>query len=113
MNNLVFVPNSSFSFKQVDTLRPEDKLGWMEESTQNEIRTQVIRLENELKAQLARLSTQESKASTSQQELKKLLNQQIQMQQDYLRKLDGLHDRLHDLQHERARKLRRLTTVYI
>ena len=109
MDNLVFVPNSSFSFKIIDTLRPEDKLTWIEESTEKEIRAQVMRLQNELKAQLALLRRQETQArsmvNASQLELKKLLNQQIQIQQAYLKKLDDLHNRI--------RKTRRLTTVYI
>ncbi|HVU96617.1 MAG TPA: M56 family metallopeptidase [Puia sp.] len=109
MDNLVFVPNSSFSFKIIDTLRPEDKLTWIEESTEKEIRGQVMRLQSDLKAQLALLRSQEaqarSMANASQLELKKLLNQQIQIQQMYLKKLDELHNRI--------RKTRRLTTVYI
>jgi beta-lactamase regulating signal transducer with metallopeptidase domain len=109
MNNLVFVPNSSFSFKQVDTLRPEDKLGWIEESTQKEIRAQMTRLENELKAQLQLLRSREAEAraltNASQQELKKALNQQIEIQHEYLRKLNELNDKI--------RKIRHLTTVYI
>jgi len=109
MDNLVFVPNSSFSFKQVDTLRPEDKLGWIEESTEKEIRTQLARLEKELKAQLELLRTREAKARTltnaSQQQLRKALEQQIDLQHDYLRKLNELNNRI--------RKIRHLTTVYI
>jgi beta-lactamase regulating signal transducer with metallopeptidase domain len=109
MDNLVFVPNSSFSFKRIDTLRPEDKLTWIEESTEKEIRAQMARLENQLKAQLALMHSQEAQArdrvSSSQLELKKLLNQQIQIQRAYLKKLDELHSRI--------RKTRRLTTVYI
>jgi len=109
MDNLVFVPNSSFSFKMIDTLRPEDKLTWIEESTEKEIRAQVTRLQNELKAQLMLLHRQETEAknmvNASQLELKKLLNQQIRIQQAYLKKLDELHNRI--------RKTRRLTTVYI
>ena len=109
MDNLVFVPNSSFSFKRVDTLRPEDKLTWIEESTEKEIRAQVSRLENELKAQLTLVRKQEAQArstvNSSRQELEKLLNQQIEIQRDYLKKLDELRIRV--------KKTRRLTTVYI
>lgn len=109
MDHLVFVPNSSFSFKRIDTLRPEDKLTWIEESTEKEIRAQVTRLENQLRAQLMLLRRQESQArktvSSSQVELKKLLNQQIEIQRDYLKKLDELRIRV--------RKTRHLTTVYI
>jgi len=109
MDNLVFVPNSSFSFKRIDTLRPEDKLTWIEESTEKEIRAQVTRLENELRAQLMLLRRQESQArktvNPSQQKLKKLLNQQIEVQRDYLKNLDELRIRV--------RKTRHLTTVYI
>jgi beta-lactamase regulating signal transducer with metallopeptidase domain len=110
MGNLVFVPNSSFSFKPVDTLRPEDKLTWIEEATEKEIRTQVARLEKELQAQLELLRRQEARARTlvtvDRQQLKKLLNQQIQVQHDYLRKLDEMHSRI-------KKTGRRLTTVYI
>ena len=111
MDNLVFVPNSSFSFKQVDTLRPEDKLSWIEASTEREIRAQVTRLKAELQAQVNLLRSQEAqarvKASASQVELKRLLNEQIHIQQDYLRKLDQLQQRI------KKTAPRRLTTVYI
>ncbi len=111
MDNLVFVPNSSFSFKQVDTFRPEDKLSWIEASTEREIRAQVTRLRSELQAQVTLLHNQEApargKASASQLELKKLLNEQIRIQQDYLRKLDQLQQRI------KKTAPRRLTTVYI
>ena len=109
MDNLVFVPNSSWSFKKIDTLRPEDKLAWIEESTEKEIRAQVIRLQNELKAQLTLLHSRQdqarSMANSSEKELKRLLNLQIQIQQEYLKKLEELQNRI--------RKTRHLTTVYI
>ncbi|HXB07659.1 MAG TPA: M56 family metallopeptidase [Puia sp.] len=108
--NLVFVPNSSFSFQHIDTLRPEDKLTWIEESTEKEIRAQVERLQKELRVQLELLHRQEAQARTittaSQQELKRVLNQQILLQRNYLRQLDELHTRV-------KRATRRLTTVYI
>ncbi|HEY4107838.1 M56 family metallopeptidase [Puia sp.] len=110
MENLVFVPNSSFSFQNIDTLRPEDKLAWVEEATEREIRTQVVRLQKELAVQLELLRRQEARtrvqANTTQVELKKLLNQQIIIQRDYLHKMDQLHLRL-------KKATRRLTTVYI
>ena len=116
--SLVFVPNSSFSFKTIDTLRPQDKISWLEESTEKEIRAQVGRMQKELEAQLELLRRQEAQARTlsvtspqqlsitSQQQLKKLLNDQLRLQQDYLKKLDQLQLRL-------KKTGRRLTTVYI
>ena len=108
--NLVFVPNSSFSFQHIDTLRPEDKLTWIEETTEKEIRTQVARLEKELQVQLEALRRSEDQArvlsSSSHQELKRLLNQQIQLQRNYLRQLNELQLRLKKATHRRV-------TVYI
>jgi beta-lactamase regulating signal transducer with metallopeptidase domain len=109
-DGLVFVPNSSFSFQNIDTLRPEEKLTWIEASTEREIRTQVGRLQRELTAQLEMLRRQENQIHTlsasEQQQLKKWLNQQLLIQRDYLRKLDELHLQLKKAAH-------RLTTVYI
>ncbi|HLZ85614.1 MAG TPA: M56 family metallopeptidase [Puia sp.] len=108
--NLVFVPNSSFSFKNIDTLRPEDRLTWIEESTEREIRTQVEKLQRELGVQLELLRREEARArslsNASQKQLKQLLNEQMLLQRDYLKKLDNLHLRL-------KKATRRLTTVYI
>lgn len=107
---LVFVPNSSFSFQDIDTLRPEDKLTWIEESTEREIRAQVGRLQRELQAQLEILRRQQDQARTlsisSQQQLKQLLNRQLLLQRDYLKKLDEMH-----LQFKKA--IHHLRTVYI
>ncbi|GGA87219.1 M56 family metallopeptidase [Puia dinghuensis] len=107
---LVFVPNSSFSFKSIDTLSPKDRLTWIEESTEKEIRAQVVQLQRELIAQLSQLRRQEAQAralsSSSQQQLKQLLNQQLLLQRDYLKRLDELHLRL-------KKTVRHLTTVYI
>jgi hypothetical protein len=110
MANLVFVPHSSFSFQHIDTLRPEDKLTWLEEATERDIRAQVERLQKELEVQLELLKSQEARAQTltapSQKELRKWLNQQILLQRDYLRKLDEMHTHLRKAVHH-------LTTVYI
>lgn len=107
---LVFVPNSSFSFQDIDTLRLEDKLNWIEESTEREIRAQVGRLQRELQAQLEILRRQQDQARTlsisSQQQLKQLLNRQLLLQRDYLKKLDEMH-----LQFKKA--IHHLRTVYI
>lgn len=108
--NLVFVPNSSFSWQKIDTSRPEDKLSYLEQATEKEIRAQVEKLQKELQLQLEVLRRQDAQAralsSSTQQEIKKVLNQQILLQRDYLRKLDELHSRL-------KKTGRRLTTVYI
>jgi len=108
--NLVFVPNSSFSWQKIDTARPEDKLSFLEQATEKEIRAQVEKLQKELQLQLEVLRRQDAQAralsSSTQQEIKKVLNQQIILQRDYLRKLDELHSRL-------KKTGRRLTTVYI
>jgi beta-lactamase regulating signal transducer with metallopeptidase domain len=110
MESLVFVPNSSFSFKQLDTLRPEDKLTWIEENSEKEIQSQVERLEKELRVQSEVLRRQEARtrtlSSVSQKEIRQLLNDQIQLQRDYLRKLNDLQLRLKKTVHHR-------TTVYI
>ena len=108
--NLVFVPNSSFSWQRIDTIRPEDKMAYIELATEKEIRAQVERLQKELQFQLEALRRQDAQVRTlssrTQQEIKKVLNQQIMLQRDYLRKLDELHNRL-------KKAGRHLTTVYI
>jgi hypothetical protein len=110
MENLVFVPNSSFSFQQFDTLPPAEKLAWVEAITQKQIKTQVARLQKELEVQIALLRRQEARAqslsTSSQREIKQLLDQQLQLQRDYLRKLNELNTRL-------QKAARHRTTVYI
>jgi beta-lactamase regulating signal transducer with metallopeptidase domain len=119
-----FVPPSSFSFQYTDTIPPEDRLAMMQVLTEKTIRVQMRRLETELKTQLEMLRRAQSALynasakknhaapaareaqSVSQQRLKQLLQQQLQLQQQYLKKLD-------DLQHQLQRAARRLTTVYI
>src|SRR5262249_801978 len=108
--NLVFVPNSSFSWQRIDTVRPEDKMAYLELTTEKEIRAQVERLQKELQFQLEALRRQDAQAralsSQTQQAIKKVLTQQIMLRRDYLRKLDELHNRL-------KKAGRHLTTVYI
>jgi hypothetical protein len=110
MENLVFVPNSSFSFQQFDTLRPAEKLAMLEAITEKQIRTQVARLQKELEVQIALLRREEARtrslSGSTQRDIKQLLDQQLQLQRDYLRKLNELNTRL-------QKAARHLTTVYI
>lgn len=117
-----FVPQSSFSFQYTDTLPPEDKLAMMQLTTERALRAQIGRLQSELKQQMEALDRQRSalnKAAAKQaqaaalasqtdvrQQFEQLFRQQLQLQQQYLK-------RLNDLQRQLQRACRRLTTVYI
>ena len=119
-----FVPQSSFSFQYTDTLPPEDRLAMLQLVTEKSIRDQMGKLESELQERLDMLKKErstlnkaaagETNAATlapgaqpiSQKRLKQLLRDQLQLQQQYLIRMDSLERQL-------QQALRRLTTVYI
>ena len=129
------MPQSSFSFQYTDTLPPEDRLAMMQLFTERAIRTRITQLKSELSQRLQILRREQSvlnkatakdantaadaradgsvsvargakPVSASQLHLKRLLLEQLQLQQQYLIRLDILQRQL-----ERA--VRHLTTVYI
>jgi hypothetical protein len=121
-----FVPQSSFSFQNTDTLPPEDRLAMMQVFTEKTIRTQIGQLKRELNQQLDMLRQEQSalnkataknanqaalargaqSALASQKRLKLLFGEQLQLQRQYL-------IRLNSLQRQLQRAVHRLTTVYI
>ena len=114
-----FVPNSSFSFQFTDTLPPAAKLALMEQVTEKQFRTQIAKLQTQLRAQLDILREQENAIklaakeqaragliNTEERQLRELLEQQMKFQQQYLRNLENIQRQLLKAKH-------RTTTVYI
>jgi beta-lactamase regulating signal transducer with metallopeptidase domain len=118
--NTPFVPQSSFAFRYTDTLPPEEKLALMQELSRKALELQVLRLQTELEQQLLmlreqekavrRASLDESRAGLANtiesKSLRALLQQQQQVQQQYMINLEKLQRQL-------QKASRHLTIVYI
>lgn len=119
-DNTPFVPQSSFSIQYTDTLPPGLKLALMEELSRKALQLQIMRVQEELKHQEFRLHSQEAairRAADDESQgginnaldtkaLQNLLQQQLQVQQQYLFSLEKL-------QRELQKASRHLTIVYI
>jgi beta-lactamase regulating signal transducer with metallopeptidase domain len=120
VDNQPFVPQSSFSFQYTDTLPPGEKLALMQELSQQTLLLQLVRTREELKQQEFLLRALEAaihraKAGEGRAEidntidansLQELLQQQLQLQQQYILNLKNLERQLQKAAH-------RLTIVYI
>jgi beta-lactamase regulating signal transducer with metallopeptidase domain len=119
-DNMPFVPQSSFSFQYTDTLPPGEKLALMQELSQKSLHLQIARIEAELKQQQSLLHRQEAairRASAEEfrsglgntldtRSLQQLLQQQLQVQRQYILNLQKLQRQL-------KKASRHLTIVYI
>jgi hypothetical protein len=99
-----FVPNSSFSFQYIvdDSSRPAEKLEkliYLQQSGRQEILIAMNKLNQELAAQLKALSALQIKAQESVQLRQQLRARQLQLQQDYLRKMTGWQKKLEKTAH--------------
>jgi beta-lactamase regulating signal transducer with metallopeptidase domain len=103
-DNMPFVPQSSFAFQYTDTLPPGEKLALMQELSQKAVQLQISRVRLELKQQ--RLLLHEQDKSIDTRVLQPLLQQQLQVRQQYIINLEKLERQL-------QKASRRLTIVYI
>jgi beta-lactamase regulating signal transducer with metallopeptidase domain len=119
-DNMPFVPQSSFSIQYTDTLPPGLKLALMQELSQKALRLQIARVQEDLKQQELVLRSQEAAVRRAAEDesrsglnttldtnaLQDLLQQQLQVQQQYLLNLQKLQRQL-------QKAARHLTIVYI
>jgi hypothetical protein len=113
-----FVPKSSFSFQVIeeDSVRPEEKLIRLQLQTQREIALNMQKLQLDLMAQLELVKVRQKELQAnginvpsdkeSLQRQRVLLEQQLQLQKQYLQHLDELQKKLKKVK-------RHLTIVYI
>jgi BlaR1 peptidase M56 len=109
--------------RDTDTVSPNAKLVWMELMAEKEFRTQVLRLQEGLRMELAYLRDQQAQKAisvqmhtggypdggpitTKEELLKDFLQKQLQLQQEYQNRMD-------ELQRQWLKTGRRLTIVYI
>jgi beta-lactamase regulating signal transducer with metallopeptidase domain len=113
-----FVPKSSFSFQIIeeDSIRPEEKLIRLQLQTQREIALNMQKLQLDLMAQLELVKVRQKELQAnginvpshkeSLQLQRVLLEQQLQLQKQYIQRLDELQKKLKKVK-------RHLTIVYI
>ena len=103
-----FVPNSSWSFQQAqDTSRLREQYAYWQSLASHEVEEAVKRMQKELQAQLRMLQQTHSKeVQATLRAQKLLLEEQLKLQESFLRKQQELERKL-----ERAGKIRRIVVI--
>jgi beta-lactamase regulating signal transducer with metallopeptidase domain len=98
-----FVPNSSFSFQYTlgDSSRPEEQLAYLQQSARREIMAALNQLQKELAAQEKALATLRAKAEESIRFRQQFNQQQLKLQQQYLKKISSWQKKLEKVSHFR------------
>lgn len=104
-----FVPNSSFSFQTVrDTAKLVAQYAYLQSLASHELIEAVKKMEKQLQAQLRLLQLRNcsKEQQAALQKEKRILEEQLQLQQQFLRKQQALERKL-----ERAGKVRRIVVI--
>ena len=98
-----FVPNSSFSFQytQDDSSRPGEKLAYLQQSARQEMMAALNQLQKEFAAQEKALATLRAKAEESIRFRQQFNQQQLKLQQEYLKKITNWQKKLEKVSHFR------------
>lgn len=103
-----FVPNSSFSFQQIeDTAKLLEKYAYLQSLAAHELTVAIKKMQKELQVQLQVLQATRTKEDQSAIKVQKqLLEEQLKLQGQFLQKQQELERKL-----ERAGKIRRIVFI--
>jgi BlaR1 peptidase M56 len=98
-----FVPNSSFSFQYTldDSSRPEEKRAYLQQSARQEMMAALNQLQKEFAAQERALAALRAKAQESIRFRQQFNQQQLKLQQQYLKKITNWQKKLEKISHFR------------
>ncbi|HLI94220.1 MAG TPA: M56 family metallopeptidase [Puia sp.] len=103
MDGTPFIPNSSFTFQynEGDSSHSEEQLLYLQQSAQLEVLAAMAKLQQQTAAQLKALTAQLSRATESLRLRNQIRSRQLQLQEDYFKKIQSWQSKLQKSTHIR------------